>query len=803
MNDPLRTDRHVARRIELHGHVQGIGYRPALARLASGLGLKGVVRNTSCGVEVHVEGALERVQFFIEKIDSACPESGNLQEKVVHEASVQCCDKFSIANAAKLNLLSTTVPADSVVCRACLDEVADPTNRRYGYLLNGCCSCGPRYTLLNSMPFERAGTSMNRFEMCSACCEDYSDPTNRRFHAQTICCANCGPSLQNLADALAALQGGEIVGVKGVGGYQLLVDARNADAVQRLRTKKARYDKPFAVMFPTVQNAELYGNIQPHDRALLQSAAGPIVVVAARQGCLPKQVSMELNSIGAMLPTTPLHAWLVNEIGPLVVTSANREGEPIAFRSTEQLETVGAIADVFVDHNRDIVRPVDDSVVRVMGMQTVTLRHARGFAPRTLHLGTSLDDEKHHIMAVGAEQKVAIALTNGSQAILGPHLGDMDTLAARERFVEQVDDLTQLYGADPAIIVHDCHEDYFTTRWAKEYAAKRQLRTIAVQHHHAHIVAGMIDAGWLEREVLGVAWDGTGAGTDDTIWGGEFLRATSSGFERVACLRPFLMPGGEAAIREPWRLAVSLIHDLQAWEPMVDFELPEASSLEKMMIRSINSPVTSSVGRLFDAVAALILPAESQNKSASCSEVPSSETMNSETVNSQLSTSATVRVDSLLRRRTGYEGHFAVLLETCCDLDAKGRYPMPICEPGMLTLANGKPLRLPQTLDWRPMLLAILEDLKRNTPASTMAMRFHRTMANAVFRLTDVYEELPVVLGGGVFQNKVLVDLIAAEFSERAIPLAIPTALPINDGGIAAGQLAIASAMLAEGQRCA
>jgi len=770
MNATSKTEACVAQRILLLGHVQGIGYRPALARLASELGLVGWVRNTTQGIEVHVEGPDGQVKKFIDQCMDYCPAHGAVTSQNSQYVGVERRSGFRILHGSSQCTLSTPVPTDLAVCRQCLEEVHDPANRRYGYLLTSCTQCGPRYSILEAMPYERDATSMRRFELCDRCRDEYTNATDRRYHAQTTACDRCGPSLTNLKEACDELRAGNIVCVKGIGGYQLLADARNAKAIQHLRDLKGRNRKPLAVMVADIQEAAKIAPLQPQERDLLQSRTAPIVVVESQQQSLCHEISKGLTTVGLMLPTTPLHDWLIRTVGPLIVTSGNREGEPIAYREYHTCEPLQQMAAICIDHDRPIERAIDDSVVRVMGQQTITLRLARGLAPQSLELHK--DDKRFltPILAVGAHQKVAIAITNGSQALLGPHLGDMETLENRQRFVDHITDLLQLYRVQPGIIVHDTHEDYFTTRWAQDYAIRKGIRAIAVQHHHAHIAAGMIEPGWLHREVIGLAWDGTGLGTDRSIWGGEVLKATVTGFERIACLRPFLLPGGEAAVREPWRIAISLLHEIRRWDENFRYELPPRArkEVQSLLDQPVHSPITSSMGRLFDAVAVLVLANHDPHLD---------------------------RVD--------YEGHFAALLESCCDTDATGVYPLPICAPETISFTNGRSLPIPNYLDWRPMIRAILVDMEREVPTSTIAMRFHRTLAFTIRQISEWNDTLPVVLGGGVFQNKILVDLVAEDFAQRSLPLAIPSRIPINDGGIAAGQLAIARAIVAEEYLCA
>lgn len=770
MNATSTTEASVAQRILLSGHVQGIGYRPALARLASELGLVGWVRNTSQGIEVHAEGPDSQVEKFIEQCLDRRPAHGVVTSKKNYDVGVEHLSDFRILHGSNQRTLSTPIPPDLAVCRQCLEEVCDPANRRYGYFLTSCAQCGPRYSILEAMPYERDATSMRRFALCDRCRNEYTNPIDRRYHAQTNSCERCGPSLTNLDRATDELRDGKILCVKGIGGYQLLADARNPKAIEQLRGLKGRHHKPFAVMVADIQEAEKNAELHPSERDLLQSNAAPIVLLQSKHQSFCDEVSKGLMTLGLMLPTTPLHYWLTRTVGPLVVTSGNLEGEPIVYEEYSTCELLQKTATICVDHNRAIQRPIDDSVVRVMGQQTVTLRLARGLAPNSLELKKESNGSRPHILAVGAHQKVAIAIANGSQDLLGPHLGDMESLENRQRFVDHVTDLLQLYRVQPAIIVHDAHEDYFTTRWAKDYAMRKGIQTIAVQHHHAHIAAGMIEPGWLHREVIGLAWDGTGLGTDHSIWGSEVLRSTVTGFERIACLRPFLMPGGEVAVREPWRIATSLLHEIHRWDRHFLFKLPPQARTEyqSLLEHPVHSPITSSMGRLFDAVAAMVLAHRYPHLD-----------------------------------RADYEGHFAALLESCCDKDATGVYPLPIRDPETISFPNGKSRPIPRYLDWRPMIRAILRDLDHRVPASTVAMRFHRTLASAIRRISEWNETLPFVLGGGVFQNKILVDLVAEDFEQRSIPFAIPSKIPINDGGIAAGQLAIASAIVSQENLCA
>ncbi|MBX3422273.1 MAG: carbamoyltransferase HypF [Pirellulaceae bacterium] len=756
-----------ALRLTLLGQVQGIGYRPALARLAEQLDLHGWVANTPHGVQVHVEGQPDKIRRFTELCTATCPEGGHVADMLLESAPPSHTCSFHIVEHSLPVNLRTSVPVDRVVCGACRQEIANTDNHRYGYWLTSCSQCGPRYSIIETMPYERFSSSMAAFEMCDVCQREYQCSSDRRFHAQTTCCPRCGPSLTGLDQSLACLQSGGILGVKGLGGYQLIVDASDDLAVKRLRTCKGRPAKPLAVMVADLEAARKLAILQPDDEVTLAGPAGPIVICQLRSPqvgsqTLPESITCGLGSLGIMLPTTPLHVWLAAHISPLVVTSANVESQPILYGSLEELDPEFPLADHWIDHDRTIRRPIDDSVVQNVGSRQVTVRSARGLAPLSLPIPERL--LRHQVVAVGGHQKVALALCNGYQAVLGPHMGDMVTTQSRRRLIQQIDDCCTLYGCRPTVVVHDCHPDYFTTQWAREVAARQSLRLVAVQHHHAHIASGMLEAGWCEQQVLGLAWDGTGLGTDTLIWGGETLVASLSDFKRVASLRPFQLPGGEIAISEPWRIAAAMISEVQRWDGSFQAQpFVPATSRGRATAWLADSPSTvwsTSMGRLFDAVAALVLPGE-----LGCQSV-------------------------------GYEGHFAALLETLCDPAATGHYPLPIHS---MELAHSE---IEHELDWRPMMRAVVCDLQHGLPRSAVAMRFHRTIARLASQIHRLFPELPMVLAGGVFQNRVLLQLMIEDLESSGIALAIPSKIPINDGGLAAGQLAVALAQV-EATACA
>ncbi len=759
----IASPRKTAACLTLTGRVQGIGLRPAIARFAATLSLAGDVRNTREGVKIHVEGEASSVQQFVHELPANLPPSAEIhslrsepvQAMGAIEFLVEVVRNSSVddAGASRTNQsLSTRVPADVVACKSCLAEVRSDSNHRHSYPFTSCTDCGPRYSIIERMPYEREHTSMAAFPLCERCRREYTSPEDRRFHAQTIACPQCGPQLwlRDSADrviareehalraAAAAILSGRIVALRGLGGYQLLVDATSPEAVARLREGKQRPAKPLAVMVASLSEAEKLARIDRAERCLLEGPAGPIVLVRQRtESRLAASVTAGLSNVGLMLPTTSLHVLLLDKVKrPMVCTSGNIEGEPLAYRAEQAVQQLRGLADLWLEHDLSIQRPIDDSVVRVMANRPVAVRLARGFAPLPLAL-----DTPDRLVTLGGHQKTSLAVSNGTQAVLGPHIGDLDTIAARERYLAQIGEFSSLYGIENCPFVCDQHPQYFTTQWA----ADQPHSAIQVQHHHAHIVAGMLEHGWLDRQVLGVSFDGTGFGTDETIWGGEFLLATASGFERVGCLLPFQLVGGEFAVREPWRVATALVHDAAGDEVAARLPFREGNPRSLLpLLKNTRLPfTTTSAGRLFDGVAALALGIE----------------------------------------RNTFEGQAAMLLENACDLSATGEYQATI-QPGQK-----------KVLDWRPLLRQLLREVAVGVPPGVVAMRFHRGLARAIHELCAFFPGLPVVLGGGVFQNRVLVELLAKKFADAHRPLGLPGLIPTNDGGLAAGQLAIAASL--------
>ncbi len=747
-------DQAIALRILLAGRVQGLGVRPAIARLAHELKIAGSVGNSSGGVLIQVEGLSAAVAAFRQVLKQRLPPGTCVESQSEESTAPLGASAFTIRSSTSEGGLAARVPPDLAVCPKCLAEVQDAENRRHDYFFTTCTECGPRYSLLDAMPYDRRATGMNCFEPCPECDREYSTTSNRRFHSQTNSCPACGPRLWFQHDngqlvardvdavraTVAELRRGRIVAIRGVGGYQLLVDATSPAAVQELRRRKQRFGKPLAVMVADLEAAEQFAMLDDLERQSAACPENPIVILRLRSpSFLASEVTAEIGTIGLMLPTSPLHEAIARQFEkPLVVTSGNLEGNPLAFEAGAALRELEPVADAWLEHDRPILRPIDDSVVRVVAGKRASVRLARGMAPLPLELAT------RPLLALGGHQKAAIALSNGYQAVLGPHVGDLDTEAARERYLDHLQSMCRLYDMTPTALVCDQHPDYFTTRWA----ADQSIPTIAVQHHHAHVAAGMLEHGWLEREVLGVAWDGTGYGPDGSIWGGEILIATASDFRRAACVRPFALPGGEAAVREPWRVAVSLVYQALGAERAASlrFRGITASQVERvvqLLASSHACPVTSSAGRLFDAVAALAL-----------------------------------NICELQ-----FEGQAAMLLEAACDPASQGAY--------LLQLSPGHP---PQ-LDWRPLVQRVLADRRADVLPEVIAMRFHRALADGVSTTVRQLPKMPVVLCGGCFQNRVLTELVVERLAGER-PLATPGIIPCGDGGLAAGQLAVAVARL-------
>lgn len=758
-------------RLTIEGVVQGVGFRPYIYNLACRHELAGQVLNTGTGVTVEIEGSAAALRAFMQALPREAPPLASIH--ACHAASMapRGDREFVIVASHPAESAFALVPSDVCVCEACLADTLDPANRRYGYPFTNCTHCGPRYSIIVDIPYDRPLTTMAGFVMCDDCRREYEDPSNRRFHAQPNACPFCGPRLaiapavegiaagdtqEILACAAQRLLAGEVVAIKAMGGYQLACDARNQDAVNNLRARKHRNEKPLAVMVADVDVAERFCSISSPERAHLLSPERPIVLLRLKPtGTLAPAVSPGNPTTGVMLPSTPLHQLLflaLHNLGgesiPLVMTSGNISEEPIAVDNDDAESRLATIADLFLHHNRPIHTRVDDSVVRVFDDESLLIRRARGYSPQPVRLGLG----EAQILACGAQQKNTFCLTKSGFALPSQHIGDLENYETLAFFEQTLERMRRLFHVTPEAIAHDLHPNYLSTQWALRQSG---VALIPVQHHHAHIAACMAEHGLRDR-VIGVAWDGTGLGTDGRIWGGEFLLATLTGFERRAHLRPVLLAGGDTAVREPWRVAHSYLLDAFDGHPPALGSLAEVPAdrlgvVDTMLRRRINSIPTSSAGRLFDAVAALIG----------------------------------------LHTTVSYEGQAAVALEAIAD-DAD----VATSAPYDFGLAN----TITPEVDFRPTIRALVEDILRGEPPSLMAARFHVTVIAAIAQVCRQIRRnsgvTQVCLSGGCFQNLILLRGSRDALRAAGFEVFFPRLMPANDGGIALGQAAIACATL-------
>ena len=724
----------VRARVALGGTVQGVGFRPFVYRLAKELELAGWVSNSSAGLVVEAEGSPERVDRFLERLESEMPPAAVVLTRETSQLAPAGYRGFEIRpsdeNVAKI----AGVLPDLATCPACLAEIYDASDRRFGYAFTNCTYCGPRYTIIEDIPYDRPRTTMRAFAMCPECQREYTDPGDRRFHAQPIACPRCGPKLWTepveqdgpIREAAHVIQSGGIVAMKGIGGFQLLVDARQPDAVARLRQRKQREEKPLALMMASLEMVREYCYVSASEERLLTSQAAPIVLLRPNgKPGIAANVAGSSPYLGVMLPYSPLHHLLMRECPfPIVATSGNLSDEPMATSNEEARARLSDIADLFLMHDRPIARPCDDSVARVVRGRESVMRRARGFAPLPVFVGRDLPA----VLAVGGHLKNTVAIAVGQQVFLSQHVGDLDTPEARNAFEHAIDDLCRLYRFQPQMVACDLHPDYASTRWALDSG----LPVVEIQHHQAHAAACAAENG-IEGRYLGVAWDGTGYGTDGVIWGGEFFLADGAQFERIAHLRPFRLPGGNAAVKQGWRSAASV--QFAALGPDAVPDRPERLVLLQMIERGINAPWTTSVGRLFDAVASMAGVAQESR----------------------------------------FEGQAAMLLER---------------QIGDLATDDGYPLH---DGDWGPLIEAVHRDVARGEATAYIAARFHNALANWIVSVAEHAGERRVALSGGVFQNGYLVERTATLLEARGFQVYTHQRVPPNDGGIALGQAVIAA----------
>ncbi|MFO0760524.1 MAG: carbamoyltransferase HypF [Byssovorax sp.] len=708
--------------------------------------------NDSQGARLEVEGEDARIDRFLSELVKGPPGS-SVASVEAREIEALGDTSFTIVDSVTGEAPAPSLPADMAPCEACLRELEQHGERRFGYPFTNCTRCGPRYTIAIDLPYDRERTTMNGFPLCEACAREYGDPEDRRFHAQPIACPRCGPHLRVIEPAgdrredapivhcARRLREGRILALQGVGGFQLLCDARG-EAVVRLRERKRRPHKPLAVMFPSMESLREHLIASVEEEALLRSAAAPIVLLDKGPSCsLSAAIAPGNGAIGAMLPSSPLHHLLLREVGaPLVCTSGNLANEPLCTAEGEALERLAGVADLFLVHDRPIARPVDDSVTRWTSNGLQLLRRARGYVPLPL----PRPGGGPVVLALGGHLKSTIALAAGDEVVMSQHLGDLDNPLSRALLERTVDDLLRFFDRRPEIIACDRHPDYASSLLAEQLGARFRVPVERVSHHHAHVAACIAEHG-IEGPVLGLAWDGVGLGDDGDLWGGEALRCEGASFSRIATLRPFHLPGGETAIREPRRSAIGMLHAMGApldarsapWFPPGDLPV-----LSAMLDRGVNAPRTTSIGRLFDAVAALLgLPAV-----------------------------------------TSFEGQAAIELESLStSIGPADPYPLP--------LTGSAPL----IADWAPLLHSILADRDRGISAAEIGARFHASLAALAVEIARRAGLPQVALTGGCFQNRLLVERTGERLTSAGFRVFAPSRVPPNDGGLSLGQTWVAT----------
>ena len=751
----------IAKRLKVNGIVQGVGFRPFVYQIGNQCGIKGEVANTSSGVSIHIEGTRESIESFCTNLTEKLPPLARITEISFHSEPVKGFSAFSIAKSRGKTFRSTLISPDMCVCHDCLREISDPDDRRCQYPFINCTNCGPRYTIISDIPYDRPSTSMKDFPMCKRCQAEYDDPTNRRFHAQPNACAVCGPHVtlydntrrrvpaQNPIERTATLLSlGHIVAIKGLGGFHLAVDAENHDAVVRLRKRKHREEKPLAIMSHDIECICKYALVRPEEEALLTSSSRPIVILKKREpNPISKEVSPRNRYFGTMLPYTPLHYLLLrHNFIALVMTSGNISEEPISIDNEDAFKRLSGIADYFLIHNRDIYLRSDDSIVKRAGGATRFIRRSRGYVPAPIFLKHKVPP----ILACGAELKNTVCLTKGNRAFLSQHIGDLENLATYEFFMLTIEHMKRILDIRPEVIAHDLHPDYLSSRYAEEQQGARKIQ---VQHHHAHTVSCMAE-NMLDGPVIGLSFDGTGYGTDGTIWGGEILVVQVDRFTRAAQLSNIPMPGSATAIREPWRMAVSYLYNTFG-EEFWGLDLPVLREIDEkkvktivdMVSKKINCPHTSSLGRLFDGIAAIVG----------------------------------------IRHRVFFEGQAAMELEMLGGEETNTTYDYE--------WESGDTYRIL----YHPIIRGVVNDMKKGVHPSEISSRFHTTLIRMFSEVCSIIGKERalnrIVLSGGVFQNTVLLTGLMRALEEKDFQVFTHTCIPTNDGGISLGQAMVAASI--------
>ena len=783
-----RTLEKIMNNVKVHitGVVQGVGFRPFVYNLAKDLNLKGWVKNTSAGVDIEADGEKDALDSFLQKLRDDAPPLSRIDDFHASFGPGNGFTQFDIIHSESVDGAFQPISPDVAICDDCLRELFDPNDRRYRYPFINCTNCGPRFTIIQDIPYDRPFTTMAGFKLCPDCEREYKDPTNRRFHAQPVACPVCGPRVwletkdergkkdgdEAIIEVQRLLTNGQIVAIKGLGGFHLACDATNAKAVNELRTRKLRVDKPFALMIPDLEMIEQHCFVSDAEKELLTSPARPIVLLKKKpESTIVEEVSPKQDWLGVMLPYTPLHYLLFDDrrqttddgkssifhrtSSALVMTSGNLSEEPIATDNDETRDRLANLADAFLMHDRDIHIRCDDSVVRSFiptpssavnhPSSVYPIRRSRGYSP----FPVKLPFEVPQILAVGSELKNTFCITNGRYAFLSHHIGDMENYETLKSFEQGVEHFERLFRVKPVAIAHDMHPNYLATRYALERAERESLPTIAVQHHHAHVAACMAEHG-LTEPVIGVSFDGTGYGDDGAIWGGEFLVADAKSYQRAAQLEYFPLPGGDAAIKKPARTALALLWSLGLeWDDrlasVLEFCAEDQVTLRVQLEKKINTPMTSSMGRLFDAVSAL----------------------------------------AGVRQKVNYEGQAAIEFEAMADSSETGQYVFGV-EAGRVRV--------------RSAVEALIKDVMAGIPTSKISARFHNGLAEAVREtVTKISRDTSlrsVVLSGGVWQNITLLQKTISLLSKDGFEIYIHREVPTNDGGLSLGQAYIAASRL-------
>lgn len=778
----VTIEKVIRKYVTVTGIVQGVGFRPFVYKIACDNNLNGWVSNSSRGVYIDVEGRERDILRFIQKLKTSPPKLSKIDEVFIEHREVVNYKDFKICHSEREENAMTYISPDIGVCEDCLKDIRNSENKRYRYAFTNCTNCGPRFSIIKKLPYDRAVTTMNEFQMCDECYEEYVDPLNRRFHAQPNACKECGPKLglinnkgeriycnDEIKETIKLIKEGKIIAIKGIGGFHLACDGKNEEAIKLLRGRKNRPKKPLELMMKDVETVKKYCHLSEKEESILKDNKRPIVLLNKSNRILPANIAPNNKCLGVMLPYTPLHFILFeDDIEVLVMTSANTSGLPIVYENLQALEELRNIADYFLFHNREIYIPVDDSVVRVILDEERIIRSSRGYAPIYIK-----QKGIKNILACGSHLKNTFAISKNENIVVSPYIGDMESMETYVNFEKNVEHIRGIYNIRPKIIAYDMHPNY----WCREYVEKQNAINIAVQHHHAHIVSCMVENN-IKEKVIGIAYDGVGYGTDGQIWGGEFITCDYKAFERIAHLKYVSMPGGDSATKEPWKMAASYIYEAYKNSTsralisnedslitkncvedinIIQGNIPKVlkdnniKSIIGMIKNNVNSPKCSSMGRLFDGVSGML---------------------------------------GFLGKVT-FEGEAAILLENMANENEKGSYDYEIkCQDEGYIINTSKIIR------------GIINDINSGVNHGIISKRFHNTVIDFTVKMCSILREAlninKVVLSGGVFQNEIILKGIYVELSYKGFEVYTHKSIPCNDSGICLGQIVIANAKFKE-----